>query len=283
MAPGQESLNIKFNAVGLDYFRTMGTRILEGRDFSKVDQPSAPPVVLIDETMARRFWPKEDPVGKYVRVDGKDCEIIGITEPVKINDVHELPEPYMYFPFAQAPGAEGTLIIETNADPRSMIPAIRKAINDVNSDVPILEVLTVSQLKSLAFWNDRMSAGFVGALAIAGMFLAAVGLYGVIAYLVYRRSHEVGIRMALGARRGNILALMLGQGVRLAVIGTVIGIAAGLGVAQIIANNLYGVTAHDPLTFIVTGCVVAVIALLASYIPARRAAKVEPMEALRYE
>ena len=164
-----------------------------------------------------------------------------------------------------------------------MIPAIRKAIHDVNSDIPILEVLTVSQLKSLAFWNDRMSAGFVGALAIAGMFLAAVGLYGVIAYLVYRRSHEVGIRMALGASRGNILALMLGQGVRLALIGTVVGTVVGFGVARILASNLYGVTAHDPLTFIVTGCVVTVIALLASYIPARRAAKVDPMVALRYE
>ena len=283
MAPGQESIYIKFNAVGLGYFQTMGTRILEGRDFGAVDGPSGPRVALIDETMALRFWAKDDPVGKHLRVDGKDCEIIGVTERVKIIHVHEPPEPYMYFPFAQAPTEGATLIIETSSDPRDMIATIRKTIRAVDSNVPITEVLTVTQLVHDDLWGDRMSAGLVGMLGLAGMFLAAVGLYGVISYLVYRRSHEIGIRMALGAQKRHILVLVLGHGFKLAMAGILIGMVGAFAVARMIASELYGVTATDPVTFGGTAAGVIAIALLASYVPAARAARVDPVVALRYE
>ncbi len=283
MAPGQESIYIKFNAVGLGYFQTMGTRILEGRDFSAADQPSGPLVVLIDQTMAHRFWPKDDPIGKHVRVDEKDREIIGVTESVKIIHVHEPPEPYMYFPFAQAPNSGATLIIETISDPRDMTPTIRKTIHAVDSNVPITEVLTVTQLVHDDLWDDRMSAGLVGMLGLAGIFLAAVGLYGVISYLVYRRSHEMGVRMALGAQKRHILVLVLGHGFKLAVAGMLIGLVGAYAVTRLIASDLYGVTATDPVTFAAAACAVIAIALIASYVPAARAAKIEPMEALRYE
>ena len=283
MAPGQETINIKFNAVGPGYFRMMGTRILEGRDFGGVDGPTGPRVVVIDETMAHRYWPKNDPIGKHLRVDGNDCEIIGIAERTKINNIHEPPEPYLYSPFAQAPHGEGTLIVETISDPRDMIPAVRKTIHAVDSNVPILEVLTVTQLMRSAFWEERMAAGFVGSLGLVGIFLAAVGLYGVVSYLAYRRSHEIGVRMAVGAQKRHVVALVLGHGLKLAMAGILIGMIGAFAVTRLMSSMLYGVKPNDPVTFGATGVGVIAVALLASYVPAARAARVDPVVALRYE
>ena len=283
MAQGQEAIPVKFNSVWFDYFRTMGTRILKGRDFSSVDGPSGPKVVLINETMAQRYWPNDDPVGKHLRVDGKDCEIIGITERAIMGKIHESPEPYMYFPFSQAPSGDGMLIVETVSDPGGLIPAIRKTIHGVDSNVPIIEMLTVPQLMHSAFWEDRMTAGLVGMLGIAGIFLAAVGLYGVVSYLAYRRSHEMGVRMALGAQKRHIVALVLGHGFKLAVAGIAIGMIGAFAVTRLMSSMLYGVKPNDPVTFAATACAVIAIALLASYVPAARAARVEPVVALRYE
>ena len=283
MAPGQESIDILFNAVGPGYFRMMGTRILEGRDFSEVDGPSGPRVALIDENMAHRFWPKDDPVGKHLRVEGIDREIIGVTERVKVYNIHEPPAPYMYLPFGQAPSGEGTLIVETVSDPRDMIPTIRKTVHAVDGNVPILELLTVTQLMHFALWDDRMTAGLVGMLGLTGVFLAAVGLYGVVAYLAYRRSHEMGVRMALGAQKRHIVALVLGHGLKLAVVGILIGIIGAYAVTRLMSSLLYGVKPTDPVTFGATAGCVILIALIASYVPAARAARVEPVVALRYE
>ncbi|HKO05985.1 MAG TPA: ABC transporter permease [Candidatus Acidoferrales bacterium] len=279
---GQPNVPIKFNAVGLDYFATLGTRLIEGRDFRAADGPSGARVVVISETMARRFWPGKNALGQQIVADGKDFQIIGVAEDAKIIHIHEAPEPYMYFPFAQSPINWGTLIVETRGDPRTMVAAIRREIGNVDQNVPV-GVRTLNYLLQQAFWEDQTAAGFVGALGMMGMFMAATGLYGLISFLVNRRRHEIGIRMALGAERRDVLRLVLSEGLRLAGIGIVVGCCISLGVTRLMSGLLYGVRPRDPITFATSSAVVILIALVASYIPARRAMRVDPMVALRYE
>jgi putative ABC transport system permease protein len=282
---GQPTIPIKFNTVGPDYFETLGTRVVEGREFTATDGASGARVVLISRTMARRFWPGKDSLGRHIVVQGKECQIVGVVEDAKINGIHENPEPYMYFPFAQTPTDWGTLIVETSGDPRiqpAVVAAIRSEIRSMDPKVGV-SVRTLGYLMQQAFWQDQTAAGSVGALGMLGMFLAAVGLYGVISYLVSRRGHEIGIRMALGAERRDVVRLVLSQGLRLAAIGTGIGLAVSLAVTRLMSGLLYGVKPWDPLTFAFSSAVVFLVALAACYIPARRATKVDPMVALRYE
>jgi len=279
---GQPNVAIKFNIVGLNYFETIGTHLIEGRDFTAADGSSRSKVVLISQTMARRFWPDKDVLGKHIVANGKDFQIIGVVEDAKINQIHEASEPYMYFPFAQSPIGGGTLIVETRGDPRSMVAAIRIDIESVNQKVPV-EIRTLTYLMQQAFWADKTAAAFVGALAVMGMFLATIGLYAVITFQVNRRRHEIGIRMALGAAHHDILRLVVTQGLRLAAIGITVGLVISFAVTWLISSMLYGVKPRDPLTFAVSSAVIVLIALVASYIPARRATRVDPMVALRYE
>jgi predicted permease len=279
---GQPNVPIKFNVVGPDYFETFGTRFIEGRDFTPADGPSGAKVVLISQTMARLFWPGKDVLGQHIVSDGKDCQIIGVVEDAKINDIHEPPEPFMYFSFAQSPIDWGTLIVETRGNPQTMVAAIRGAIGSINPRVSV-GVRTLRYLLQQAFWADQTAAAFVGALGIIGMFLAAIGLYGVIAFLVNRRRHEIGIRMALGAETSDVLRLVLAQGLKLAAVGIVIGLGVSLAVTRLMAGLLYGVNPRDTIAFAASSAVVILIALVASYIPARRAMRVDPMVALRYE
>jgi predicted permease len=278
----QPSIPIKFNTVGLGYFGTEGTRLIAGRDFAATDGPSDPRVVVVSQTMAHRFWPGKKALGEHIVADGKDAQIVGVVEDAKINDIHEAPEPFMYFPFAQSPIDWGTLIVETRGDSRTMVAPIRSEIVNLDPKVKV-GVRTLSYLMKQAFWQDQTAAAFAGALAIMGMFLAAIGLYGVIAFLVNRRRHEIGIRMALGAEDKDVLRAMLSDGLGVATIGIAVGLAVSLGATRLMSNLLYGVRPRDPVTLAVSSVVVILIALVASYIPARRATKVDPIEALRYE
>jgi predicted permease len=279
---GQPNVPVKFNAVGVNYFATCGTRLIEGRDFTAADGPSSARVVLISQTMARRFWPRKDALGQYIVADGKNFRIIGVVEDAKINGIHEAPEPYMYFAFAQSPIDWGTLIAEVRGDSQTMVAAIRSEIGSVDQKVPV-GVRTLHYLMQQAFWEDQTAAAFVGALGVLGIFLAAIGLYGVIAFLVNRRRHEIGIRMALGAEHQDVLRLILSQGLSLAAIGIVVGLGVSLTVTRLMSVLLYGVRPRDPVTLAVSSAVVILIALVASYIPARRAMRTDPMVALRYE
>jgi macrolide transport system ATP-binding/permease protein len=279
---GQPNIPIKFNAAGQGYFRTMGTRLLEGRDFTTADSPFGSKVVVINQTMARRFWPATDAVGQHILVEGKDCQVIGVAEDAKINNIHETPEPYMYFPFSQRPDGEATIIVQTERSPHTLAAAIRSEILSLDQQVPV-EVRSMHYLMQQAFWQDRMAANFVVALAVLGMFLAAIGLYGVIAFVVNKRRHEIGIRMALGAERGNVLRMVLGQGLRIAAVGAGLGLVASLATMRLLSNALYGVKPTDGLTLFGSSALVMLVAVAASYFPARRAAKVDPMVALRCE
>jgi predicted permease len=279
---GQLNVPIKFNAVDGNYFRAIGTRLIEGREFTSGDNPLAARVTVISQTMAERFWPGQEVLGRQIVADGTACQIVGVVEDAKINSIHETPEPYMYFPFAQMPSDYSTLIVEAESNPKALTARMLSEIQRVDRNVPV-SVRTVHYLMKQAFWDDQMAAGFVGALGLLGIFLGAIGLYGVVAFTVNRRSREIGIRMALGAERRDILRLVLGQGLTLAAIGAGIGLVASLAAMRLLSTMLYGVRPTDPLTFAGSSALAILVALAASWIPARRAASIDPMQSLRTE
>jgi predicted permease len=279
---GQPNIPIKFNVASLSYFRTMGTRLIEGRDFTTADSSSSSKVAVISQTMARRFWPAKDAIGEHIVVAGQDCRIIGVAEDVKINNIHEALEPYMYFPFSQRPDAEATIIVETARNPHIAAAGIRSEILSLDQRV-LVRIRTMHYLMQQAFWQDQIGASFVAGLGVLGMFLAAIGLYGVIAYVVSRRQHEIGVRMALGAERRNVLRMVLGQALKITAVGAGLGLVASLGTMRLLSSLLYGVKPSDPLSLLGSSVVVILVAMVATYFPARRAAKVDPMVALRYE
>ena len=280
---GQRAVPIKVNSVGAEYFVTVGTRILFGRAFTPADSPNSQKVAIVSEMMAKRFWQDGGPIGHSLNIAGTDYRIEGIAENAKINSVHEPYEPYVYLSFGQNPTNEGSLILETKGDPAGLIGAIKTDIHKANPAAGIFDFETSKELLNEATWGDSILTKIAGALSLLGIFLAAIGLYGVISYVVRRRTHEIGIRMALGARARDVLLATLRQGLRLAVIGIAIGVVAAFAATRLMASALYGVSPHDPLSFMIAGFGVLAVSLLASYIPARRAAKVDPMVALRYD
>jgi predicted permease len=279
---GQLSVPIKWDAVDGNYFRAVGTRLFAGREFNSGDNPSTGRVVVVSQTTAERFWPGQEALGRQIVADGKACQIVGIVEDAKINGIHETPEPYMYFPFRQMPSEEGTLIVEADGNSKALTARILSEIQRVDRNVPV-SVRTMNYLMQQAFWQDQITAGFVVALGALGIFLGAIGLYGVVAFTVSRRSREIGIRMALGAERRDVLRLILGHGLGLAAIGAGIGLLASLAAMRLLSTMLYGVRPTDPVAFAGSAVLVILVALAASWLPARRAASVDPMQSLRTE
>jgi len=281
---GQESLMLHYNLVGLNYFRTVGARILRGRDFAKEDEASHHYVILINETMAHRFWPSKEPIGKVVKVEQRgDFEIIGVVEDGRNESIHEVAEPYAYVLYSQMPTGEGTILVETASDPRALVDPVKREIRALDKDVIIFLVMTSKQLMQSALWADRMPALMIAILALLGMFLASVGLFGVTAFMVNRRTREIGIRMALGAQRNKVLELVLVGSAKLAGAGILIGVAAALATSRLMSSYLYGVQPRDPVVFTLCSFTALVVALLAAYIPARWATRVDPWMALRYQ
>ncbi len=279
---GQPSIPVKFNAVDANYFQTMGTRILEGRAFAVTDSATALKVAVISRNMANRFWPAGNALGRQIVVDGTSCIVVGVSEDAKINWPHEEPEPYLYLSFAQWPSNHASLIVDGGESTPALIAAERSVFRSTDRNVPY-EVRTIGYLMRQSFWMDQTLAGFVGTLGVLAIFLGAIGLYGVIAYLVNRRTREIGIRMAFGAERRKIIRMLLRQGLVLAGFGAGIGFVASLLTTRLLASQLYGVKPTDPMSFAASIMFVVLVALAACWIPARRAASVDPMQALRVE
>jgi predicted permease len=289
--PDDDRASAFYNVVGLDYFQTMGMPLVAGRDFAVSDDSSTPPVVIINETMARRYWPGPDPIeeamGKRFRVGRKDpvVQVIGVAKDSKYVFLGEEPRSFLYLPLAQRYRSEVTLFVNAAGDPASLTSALRETIQEFDKDLPLYEVKTMtSHLRDgIALMFVRLGATLAGTFGLLGLVLAVVGIYGVVSYSVSQRTHEIGIRMALGAQRNDVLRLVVGQGVKLTAAGVVIGTFAAVALTRFMASLLYGVSTIDAATFVIVPLMLTGVALAASFVPARRAANVDPMQALRCE
>ena len=285
--PDQPAARVKFTGIGLNYFRTMGIGLLRGRDFDSRDGPHSARVLVVNETMARRFWPNADPIGKTVRLaqdpPGTERAVVGVVRDTRINSIREDAQPYFYLPFEQTQARYMWLILTTTGDPFRLARPLRRTVAAMDPRIPILEMTSMRLLIRSTLYEQQTSATMVGGLGLIGLFLAAIGLYGVISYAVAERTHEIGIRMALGAQRGDALWMVLRQGLTLAAAGAGIGVVGAFFGTSVLKDLVYGVNEHDPVTFAGVVVLILAVALAASYVPARRATKVDPMVALRWE
>ena len=276
---------LSHNTVGLDYFKAIGIPLVRGRDFNDRDTASSPAVIIVNETLARRLTPDGNAVGKRLRLDsqGDYLEVVGVVRDVKYRQLAERPVFFGYRPLSQRYRSAMTLHVRTTADPLAVINQVQAEVKALDSDLPLTNVETMQEHMRLPLAPARLLALLSSALGVLALLLAAIGLYGVMAYIVSSRTHEIGIRIALGAQTGGVRRLVVGQGMRLALIGIALGLIAAFGLTRVLQSVLYGVGATDPLTFIGVAVLLLAVALLACYIPARRATKVDPLLALRYE
>jgi putative ABC transport system permease protein len=277
---------IMTTVISSDYFNTMQIPILEGRDFDDRDSTKTQRVIVVNQKMAQMLWPGESAVGKriFIGADSKDpLEVVGVVKTGKYRNLAEDPKPFFYYAMSQRRPATAALVIRGNVDPRSLVGAVRSEIQALDRRVPVFGVKTMDQHKTYALWAPNMAASLSLAFGLVAILLSAVGLYSVMAYVVSQRTREVGIRMALGANRGDVMKMITRQGMRLAAVGVGIGLLLALALAQVLSSLLIGVSGYDVSTFILVPVLLAVVALLACYLPARRATKVDPLVALRYE
>lgn len=281
---GNHGLNLYYSNVTPKYFLTMGITIVKGRGFTDSDRMESPKVVLVSKAFVQQWFAGQDPIGKYLRVGGTaDWQIIGVAQDVTYNDMTESAQPYIYFPFAQEPAWEGTLAVSTAADARRMLHPLVRAVQEVNEDVPVLGAHTLNVRIRSATYSQRLPAVLVGALGVLALLLASVGLYGLVSYMVVQRTREIGIRIAMGAARTGVLRLEMVRGLRLSAWGALIGLPAAFAAAHMLSSLLYDVSPFDPFTFGVATSALVLVSAIASLIPARRASKVDPIVALRYE
>jgi predicted permease len=287
--PGDDT-DAMYDYIGVNYFSTMGIPLIAGREFSEADTATGPKVCIINEKQAERFFLGRNPIGLHMtHGSGKlytnpPMEIVGVVANSKWDDARSDIVPFLYMPYSQDVNlGHLAFYVRTERDPAPIAPALRSLIQRLDPNLPVNNMCTLEEQVSNSMLNDRLVTGLSISLAFLAALLAALGLYGVLAYVVARRTREIGIRIALGGERADILRLVVGQGERLTVVGSAIGIVAALVAMRWVASLLYGVTAHDPLTFVGVVALLAIVSGAACYIPARRAMRVDPMIALRYE
>jgi predicted permease len=278
------------------YLKAMGVRLERGRFLTAADDEHAPLVVVIDDVFARKFFPNEDPIGNRINLGGQNklAEIVGIVGHVNQwgldSDATNVLRAQVYEPYMQLgdddimaapPGTD--VIVRYSGSATPAFDGIRRAVQQLNSENTVYNAQTMDNVIANSLATRRVSMILLGFFAALALLLSSIGIYGVISYLVGQRTHEIGIRMALGAQRADVLGLVLGEGVKMALIGVAIGLAAAIGLTRLMSNLLYGVSATDPLTFAGVAVLLAIVALTACYVPARRAMRVDPMVALRYE
>jgi putative ABC transport system permease protein len=295
--PGQE-VNVIFRVSRPGYFQTMGIPLRAGRDFTERDTPDAPGAAIINETLARRHWPSEDPIGKRVTLDDpRDnsrppqwLTVVGVVKDVKQNSWTDAPWNEIYIPFQHSRlffrGTAGhytsmTLVIRTSVEPQSLAAAAQETVRSLDRNLPVSGVVTMEQVIADTLWQPRFNLQLIGIFAALAMTIASIGLYGVMSYSVAQRTREVGLRMALGAGRRDVLKLVMGQGMKLALAGVASGLLASAALTRLIERLLFEVSATDFSTFALIPVLLTLVALVACWIPARRATKVDPMVALR--
>ncbi len=291
-APAGGEFRMYRHRVTPGFFSTLGIPLIKGRDFTADDHAQAPGVVIISEAMARRYWPNEDPIGRRLREDIRGAstpapwlEIAGVVGEIKYRGLPQNPtaDPDVYFPLPQSPVGNLFLAARSGVDPNSLVAAVRGVLRELDPDLPVYEVTTMAESVANQTTRSRFSAWLLGVFGALALALAAVGIYSVMAYAVEQRSREIGIRMAMGARAADVLKMVIRQGMKLALLGVALGLGAALALTQLMKKLLFGVAAADPLTYGVIALLLTLVALLACWIPARRATKVDPIIALRCE
>jgi putative ABC transport system permease protein len=277
-------INVDWSIVSADYFETMQLPLLKGRAFTKQESDEGKPVVIIDERLAQRFWPNEEAIGKHLKYDSPVWhEIVGVAKNVNIYGSESQPIIKIYTPLGRFPQRQSVLSIRTSAEPQALTAAIAREIQNLDKDLPVGETATLEALLAREVATRRFNTWLFVLLGTLALILAVSGVYSVISYSVAQRTHEVGIRVALGAGPSQVLKLFIGQGMRMVMIGLAVGLVSAMFLSQLLTALLFGVRPIDLTTFgLVSICLIGV-ALLACYIPARRATKVDPLVALRYE
>ena len=281
--PGQAPLSVKLNNVAGNYFSSMGTRVVAGRGIDANDRDGSALVVVVSQQLARQLFSGRSPLGEWVSVEGKPRQVVGITVDAPSNDLHETPEPYLYLPFAQMPSGDIALMIETAGEPGALAQAVRQELKRFDPGVTLILVKTLRQHMHQALSGDRAMAAVVTGLGVFSLLLTSAGLFGVIQYLVNRRTREIGLRVALGARSREIQRMVLAESLRMAAWGIPIGLALLAAAAWSVRALVLGVTPANPLTYLASAGATVAVALAAAWMPARRAARVDPMLALRSE
>ena len=279
---------IQHTVVTPGYFQTMGIPLLYGRDFTDADAKGGQLVTIIDERLARKYWPNEIPVGKRVRFGPpEDNEpwhtIIGVVSAVRHQRMQEDTAESVYLPHLQIPTSGMALVVHTTSDGGSVVPAIRSVVSGLDPDIPVNEVAPMEQVIAESIWQPRLYAALFAVFAAGALILAVIGIYGVMAYLVVTRTHEIGVRMALGATARDVFKFIVGRGMKLTVIGVLLGVGGAYGLTRLMRGLLFNTSTTDPLVFVLISLLLTLVAFLACYIPARRATKVDPLVALRYE
>ena len=281
---------VNVNYVEPGYFDTLDIPLMRGRKFEVFDDADSPRIAIINQTMARRFWPGQEALGKRFQFPtGRDAErtamieVVGIARDSKYVTLGEDPIPFAYIPFRQEYTPAMTLFLHTAADPAGIMPMVRREVRAMDAGLPIFNVQPLAQQIGNSLFLARMGAWLLGVFGLLALLLASVGIYGVISYSVSQRTHEIGIRLALGAQRADILKMVLRQAMVLILLGMAIGMAVAFAATRLIVSLLYRVSAADPVIFAGIALLLAVVALLACYVPARRAMRIDPLVALRYE
>lgn len=274
-----------YNVASPGYFQALGTRLVQGRDFTAQDDEQAVPVAIINESFARRFFPSENPLGKQFRLgrpETKPVQVIGVVEDGKYAGLNEDPRPYVSRPLWQSSVGSTSVIVRSSGDLPVLMATVRREIQQLDPHLPVAVTTLVEKL-SLPLLPARLVASLLGGFGLLALLLAAIGIYGVMSYGVAQRTHEIGIRMALGAQKADVLRLMIGQGLTLTFIGVGLGLAAALALTRLMKGPLFGVSATDPLTYVGIAVLLTFVTVLACYLPARRATQVDPLIALRHE
>ena len=287
-----------FTPVSTGYFETMGMRLLRGRLFDRTETPDSAKVIVINDTLARRLWPGEEAIGKRLKQGWPETpdrpgkpgeyfspwrEVVGVVSDVKFNGVTNDTPMQVYLPLVHDYARSVALVVRSSTEPASLVPAIEAIVHDLDKDLPLFQVRTMEQMLDASIARERMSMLIFAVFAIVAVALASVGLYGVVAQGVTERTHEIGVRMALGADARHVLGLVVRQGLSMALVGTAIGLAGAFALSRWIDALLFGVTATDPATFAVVVSTLLAVATIACYIPAWRATRVDPTTALRAE
>jgi putative ABC transport system permease protein len=286
LPPLSERPIVSLGVVSPDFFKTMGIPLLQGRFFTDSDNETAPVAVIINQSFARRFFPDEDPIGKHILGSGAQPtprEIVGIVGDVRHNGLDSSPSESMYLCSNQRPQLAMSVVVRTSGPPSSVSAALRSSVLTIDKDQPIARVQTMEEIVSSSISNQRFILLLLGLFAAVALALAAIGIYSVMAYTVTQRTGEIGLRMALGAQTRDVLKLVVGQGMAMALIGIAVGLGGAFALTRVMTSLLFSIGATDPITFVAIPLILAGVALAACFVPARRAAKVDPMIALRYE